>query len=180
VNRVVSAERRLRAGVARPGLPAPPSRVVRRGIAKHRYPDCSRRAVRNLGVRAVCPPSRMIGTPAASHPGSSQYSYRQNVWASIAIRYKDIYHLWRAEHWDPNNYKHLRQDRRQDVAIANHHDLRLWNSKHQYELASTSPKKDIVGAWARRSARRPEVRGHLSRLSRARVAAVHASPVRRR
>jgi alpha-L-fucosidase len=66
--------------------------------------------------------------------------------------FKDVIHVWKAEHWDPDKLVALykRAGARYFFALANHHDnLDLWDSKFQpWNSVNVGPKKDIIAGWA--------------------------------
>ena len=68
------------------------------------------------------------------------------------VGFKDIDHIWHAEHWDPEQLMQLyqRAGAKYFVALANHHDnFDTWNSKYQpWNSVNIGPHKDIVGTWA--------------------------------
>jgi alpha-L-fucosidase len=67
------------------------------------------------------------------------------------VGFKDIDHLWHAEHWDPEKLMALykRAGARYFVALANHHDnFDCYDSKYQpWNSVKIGPKKDLVGQW---------------------------------
>ncbi|MGZ3298218.1 MAG: alpha-L-fucosidase [Asticcacaulis sp.] len=67
--------------------------------------------------------------------------------------FMDIDHMWKAEHWNPDElldlYTHA--GAKYFVALANHHDnFDNYDSKfHQWNSVRVGPKKDLIGMWAR-------------------------------
>ncbi|MBV9125257.1 MAG: alpha-L-fucosidase [Planctomycetes bacterium] len=68
------------------------------------------------------------------------------------VGFKDIDHIWKAEHWDPEKLIELykRAGAKYFVALANHHDnFDCFDSKYQpWNSVKIGPHKDIVGLWA--------------------------------
>lgn len=66
--------------------------------------------------------------------------------------FKDIIHIWKAEHFDPDSllafYKQC--GARYFMALANHHDnFDNFNSKYQpWNSVNVGPHKDLIGMWA--------------------------------
>jgi alpha-L-fucosidase len=66
--------------------------------------------------------------------------------------FKDVIHVWKAEHFDPDKllafYK--KNGAKYFMALANHHDnFDLWNSKYQpWNSVNVGPQKDLIGGWA--------------------------------
>jgi alpha-L-fucosidase len=67
--------------------------------------------------------------------------------------FKDVIHVWKAEHFDPD---HLLQfykanGARYFMALANHHDnFDLFNSQYQpWNSVALGPQQDLIGGWAR-------------------------------
>ena len=66
--------------------------------------------------------------------------------------FKDVIHVWKAEHFDPDKllkfYK--KNGARYFMALADHHDnFDLWNSKYQpWNSVNVGPHKDLIGGWA--------------------------------
>lgn len=86
--------------------------------------------------------------------GSPQYNYHVAHYGHPSkFGFKDIDHIWHAEHWDPEKLIELykRAGARYFVAMANHHDnFDCWNSRFQpWNSVRVGPHKDIVGTWAR-------------------------------
>ncbi len=67
------------------------------------------------------------------------------------VGFKDIDHLWNAEHWEPEKLMALykRAGAKYFVALANHHDnFDCYDSKYQpWNAVHIGPKKDLVGLW---------------------------------
>ncbi len=67
------------------------------------------------------------------------------------VGFKDIDHLWHAEHWEPEKLMALykRAGAKYFVALANHHDnFDCYDSKYQpWNAVHIGPKKDLVGLW---------------------------------
>jgi alpha-L-fucosidase len=72
--------------------------------------------------------------------------------------FKEIDHLWRAEHWDPERLVSLyqRAGAKYFVALANHHDnFDNYDSRfHAWNSVRIGPKKDLIGGWAAAARRR--------------------------
>lgn len=86
--------------------------------------------------------------------GSPDYNYHVAHYGHPSkFGFKDIDHIWHAEHWDPEKLIQLykRAGARYFVALANHHDnFDCWNSTFQpWNSVRVGPHKDIVGTWAR-------------------------------
>ena len=84
--------------------------------------------------------------------------------------FKDIDHIWHAEHWDPEKLIELykRAGAKYFVALANHHDnFDCFDSTYQpWNSVNIGPHKDIVGLWeaaARRNGLRFGVSVHCAR-----------------
>lgn len=84
--------------------------------------------------------------------------------------FKDIDHIWHAEHWDPEKLIELykRAGAKYFVALANHHDnFDCYASTYQpWNSVNIGPHKDIVGIWeeaARRNGLRFGVSVHAAR-----------------
>ena len=84
--------------------------------------------------------------------------------------FKDVIHVWKAEHFDPDTllkfYK--ANGAKYFMALANHHDnLDLFDSKYQsWNSVAVGPQKDLVGGWAkaaRKNGLRFAVSVHCSR-----------------
>ncbi len=66
--------------------------------------------------------------------------------------FKDVIHVWKAEHFDPDKllafYK--KNGAKYFMAMANHHDnFDLFNSKCQpWNSVAIGPRKDLIGGWA--------------------------------
>jgi len=85
--------------------------------------------------------------------GSEAYKYHLAHYGHPSVfGYKDICHIWKAEHWDPERLIQLykRVGAKYFVALGNHHDnFDCWDSKYQpWNSVNIGPKKDIVGIWA--------------------------------
>jgi alpha-L-fucosidase len=66
--------------------------------------------------------------------------------------FKDVIHVWKAEHFDPDTLLKFYKDNgaKYFMALANHHDnLDLFNSKYQpWNSVNVGPHKDLIGGWA--------------------------------
>jgi alpha-L-fucosidase len=94
--------------------------------------------------------------------GDPDYRYHLDHYGHPSrVGFKEIDHLWHAEHWEPEKLIHLYQQAgaKYFVALANHHDnFDCFNSKHQpWNSVNLGPRRDIVGTWAR-AARRAGLR----------------------
>jgi alpha-L-fucosidase len=126
-------------------------------LQRYRCPDWFRDAKFGIWAHwtAQCVPE--MGDWYARHmyeEGSPDYRFHLEHYGHPSqVGFKEIDHLWRAEHWDPERLIRLYQaaGARYFVALANHHDnFDTWNSKHQpWNSVNIGPKKDIVGTWAR-------------------------------
>jgi alpha-L-fucosidase len=67
--------------------------------------------------------------------------------------FKDVIHVWQAEHFDPDTLLKFYKDNGAKIfmALANHHDnFDLWNSTYQpWNSVALGPKKDLIGGWAK-------------------------------
>ena len=67
--------------------------------------------------------------------------------------FKDVIHVWKAEHFDPDTLLKFYKDNGAKVfmALANHHDnFDLYNSKFQpWNSVALGPQKDLIGGWAK-------------------------------
>lgn len=84
--------------------------------------------------------------------GDHDYEYQVSHYGHPSkVGFKDIDHLWHAEHWDPEKLITLyqRAGAQYFVALANHHDnFDCWDSKYQpWNSVNLGPHKDIVGTW---------------------------------
>ncbi len=84
---------------------------------------------------------------------AGQYDYQCSHYGHPSkVGFKDIDHLWKAEHWEPDALLDLyqRAGAKYFVALANHHDnFDTWDSKYQpWNSVNIGPKKDIIGTWA--------------------------------
>jgi alpha-L-fucosidase len=67
--------------------------------------------------------------------------------------FKDVIHVWQAEHFDPDHllkfYK--ANGAKYFMALANHHDnFDLFNSQYQpWNSVALGPRQDLIGGWAR-------------------------------
>lgn len=66
--------------------------------------------------------------------------------------FKDVIHVWKAEHFDPDTLVKFYKDNGAKIfmALANHHDnFDLFNSKYQpWNSVAIGPHKDLIGGWA--------------------------------
>lgn len=66
--------------------------------------------------------------------------------------FKDVIHVWKAEHFDPDTLLKFYKDNGAKIfmALAVHHDnFDLWNSKYQpWNSVNVGPHKDLIGGWA--------------------------------
>ena len=86
--------------------------------------------------------------------GDHDYQYQcEHYGHPSKVGFKDIDHIWHAEHWDPEKLMELykRAGAKYFVALANHHDnFDCFDSKYQpWNSVKIGPKKDIVGLWAK-------------------------------
>ncbi len=86
--------------------------------------------------------------------GSTDYNYQIAHYGHPSqVGFKDIDHLWHAEHWDPDKLMRLYKaaGAKYFMALANHHDnFDCYDSKWQpWNSVNIGPHKDIVGIWAR-------------------------------
>jgi alpha-L-fucosidase len=86
--------------------------------------------------------------------GSHDYEYQCAHYGHPSkVGFKDIDHLWHAEHWDPERLLDLYKaaGAKYFVALAQHHDnFDCFDSKHQpWNSVAIGPKRDIVGTWAK-------------------------------
>ncbi len=67
--------------------------------------------------------------------------------------FKDVIHVWKAEHFDPDKLLKFYKDNGAKIfmALANHHDnFDLFDSKYQpWNSVAVGPHKDLIGGWAR-------------------------------
>jgi len=63
--------------------------------------------------------------------------------------FKDVIHVWKAEHFDPDTLLKFYKDNGAKIfmALAVHHDnFDLWNSKYQpWNSVNVGPHKDLIG-----------------------------------
>ena len=66
--------------------------------------------------------------------------------------FKDVIHVWKAEHFDPDKLLKFYKDNgaKYFMALAVHHDnFDLFNSKYQpWNSVAIGPQKDLIGGWA--------------------------------
>ena len=84
--------------------------------------------------------------------------------------FKDVIHVWKAEHFDPDRLLKFYKDKGAKIfmALANHHDnFDLYKSKYQsWNSVALGPQKDLIGGWAveaRKNGLRFGVSVHASR-----------------
>ena len=84
--------------------------------------------------------------------------------------FKDVIHVWQAEHFDPDKLLRFYKDNGAKIfmALANHHDnFDNFNSKFQpWNSVNVGPHKDLIGGWAaaaRKNGLRFAVSVHASR-----------------
>ena len=67
--------------------------------------------------------------------------------------FKDVIHVWQAEHFDPDRLLKFYKDNGAKIfmALANHHDnFDNFNSKYQpWNSVNVGPHKDLIGGWAK-------------------------------
>ncbi|HEX9046414.1 MAG TPA: alpha-L-fucosidase [Verrucomicrobiae bacterium] len=67
--------------------------------------------------------------------------------------FKDVIHVWRAEHFDPDSLLKFYKENgaKYFMALANHHDnFDNFNSKYQpWNSVALGPQKDLIGGWAK-------------------------------
>ncbi len=90
---------------------------------------------------------------------AGQYDYQCSHYGHPSkVGFKDIDHLWKAEHWEPEVLLDLYQKAgaKYFVALANHHDnFDTWNSRYQpWNSVNIGPRQDILGAWAKAARKR--------------------------
>ena len=108
----------------------------------------------------------------------NMYIPGQNDWKTHRVEYghqstngfKDVIHVWKAEHFDPDALLKFYKENgaKYFMALANHHDnLDLFNSKYQpWNSVAVGPQKDLIGGWAaaaRKNGLRFAVSVHCSR-----------------
>jgi len=108
----------------------------------------------------------------------NMYIQGQGDWKSHRAEYghqstngfKDVIHVWKAEHFDPGSLLKFYKDNgaKYFMALANHHDnFDLFNSKYQpWNSVALGPQKDLIGGWAkaaRKNGLRFAVSVHCSR-----------------
>lgn len=86
--------------------------------------------------------------------GDENYKYQiEHYGHPSKIGFKEIEHLWKAEHWDPEHLMTLYKaaGAKYFVALAQHHDnFDCFDSKYQpWNSVALGPKKDIIGIWAK-------------------------------
>jgi alpha-L-fucosidase len=86
--------------------------------------------------------------------GSDDYkSHLQEYGHPSTNGFKDVIHVWKAEHFDPDTLLKFYKDNGAKIfmALANHHDnFDLFNSKYQpWNSVAMGPQKDLIGGWAR-------------------------------
>ncbi|MBV9851245.1 MAG: alpha-L-fucosidase [Armatimonadetes bacterium] len=86
--------------------------------------------------------------------GNPDYEYQVEHYGHPSkVGFKDIDHIWHAEHWDPERLIQLYKaaGAKYFVALAQHHDnFDCFDSAHQpWNSVAIGPKKDIVGTWAK-------------------------------
>jgi alpha-L-fucosidase len=67
--------------------------------------------------------------------------------------FKDVIHVWKAEHFDPDDLLKFYKNNgaKYFMALANHHDnFDNFNSKYQpWNSVALGPQKDLIGGWAK-------------------------------
>jgi len=67
--------------------------------------------------------------------------------------FKDVIHVWKAEHFDPDTLLKFYKENgaKYFMALANHHDnLDLYDSKYQpWNSVAVGPHKDLIGGWSK-------------------------------
>lgn len=86
--------------------------------------------------------------------GTKQYNYHLAHYGHPSqFGFMEIDHLWKAEHWDPEQLMELyiAAGAKYFVALANHEDnFDCYDSKyHAWNSVNVGPHRDIVGTWAR-------------------------------
>ena len=86
--------------------------------------------------------------------GSRQYKSHLAEYGHPSTNgFKDVIHVWKAEHFDPDKLLKFYKDNgaKYFMALANHHDnFDLWNSKYQpWNSVNVGPHKDLIGGWAK-------------------------------
>ncbi len=84
--------------------------------------------------------------------GHPQYDFHCKTYGHPSrVGFKDIDHLWKAEHWQPEQLMDLyvRAGARYFYALGCHHDnLDCFDSTyHSWNTTRVGPKRDIVGTW---------------------------------
>ena len=91
----------------------------------------------------------------------NMYLPGQGDWKTHRVEYghqstngfKDVIHVWKAEHFDPDKLLAFYKENgaKYFMALANHHDnLDLYNSKYQpWNSVAVGPHKDLIGGWAK-------------------------------
>ncbi|MCJ8209009.1 alpha-L-fucosidase [Mucilaginibacter sp. RS28] len=85
--------------------------------------------------------------------GSRQYQLHVKRYGHPSkFGFKDVIHLWKAEHFDPEQLMALYKNAgaKYFVALAAHHDnFDLWDSKYQpWNAVNMGPQKNLVSKWA--------------------------------
>jgi alpha-L-fucosidase len=86
--------------------------------------------------------------------GSRQYkSHLEEYGHPSTNGFKDVIHVWKAEHFDPDKLLKFYKDNgaKYFMALANHHDnFDLWDSEYQpWNSVNVGPHKDLIGGWAK-------------------------------
>ena len=86
--------------------------------------------------------------------GSQAYKYHLAHYGHPSVfGFKDIIHIWKAEHWNPDKLVALykRVGARYFFALGNHHDnFDLWDSKYQpWNAVKVGPQRDLIAGWAK-------------------------------
>jgi len=86
--------------------------------------------------------------------GSGQYKSHLAEYGHPSTNgFKDVIHVWKAEHFDPDKLLKFYKENgaKYFMALADHHDnFDLWDSKYQpWNSVAVGPHKDLIGGWAK-------------------------------
>jgi alpha-L-fucosidase len=87
-------------------------------------------------------------------PGQSDWkTHRAEYGHQSTNGFKDVIHVWKAEHFDPDKLLKFYKENgaKYFMALANHHDnFDNFNSKYQpWNSVALGPQKDLIGGWAK-------------------------------
>lgn len=137
--------------------PAKPFEPNWDSLTRYQCPDWFRDAKFGIWAHwtAQCVPEQGDWYARAMYEeGSHDYDYQTAHYGHPSrVGFKDIDHLWKAEHWQPDALMALYKaaGAKYFVALAQHHDnFDCFDSKFQpWNSVALGPKKDIVGLWAK-------------------------------